>query len=151
MRSKLVLILLLASTAFVQAEFRASPPPKPFDGGSFECSIVREQPPAKDNDPVYKINVDVVINDSGKLESMNVIHTVRSGKTYDRSQQYAGSTIWKNPDRMEWYWKGYRGPVQMVGEIYHNDRDGWMYMETISKGGRVEYQMLADCHQMLGE
>jgi hypothetical protein len=93
----------------------------------------------------------VAINDSGKLESIGVVHTVRSGRTYDRSQQYSDATIWKNPARIEWYWRGYRGPVQMLGEIYYNDRDGWMYRETISKNGRSQYQMLADSHQQFGE
>jgi hypothetical protein len=131
------------------AEFRAPPPPPPFDGGSFECSIVREQPPARDTDPVYKVNINVTIN-SGRLQGIGVVHTVRSGRTYDRSQQYSNATIWKTPDRMEWYWQGYRGPMKMVGEIYYNDRDGWMYSETISKNGRIEYRMLSDCHQQLG-
>jgi hypothetical protein len=34
----------------------------------------------------------------------------------------------------------------MVGEIYYNDRDGWMYRETLADGGHVEFQMLVDCH-----
>ena len=147
MKTRLVLTYLLASTTLAYAEFRASPPPAAFDGGNFECSIVRERPPARDRDPVYKININVTINDSGKLASIGVVHTARSGKTYDRSQQYSGGTIWKTPDRMEWYWQGFRGPIKMVGEIYNSDRDGWMYQETIFNNGRIEYQMLADCHQ----
>ena len=33
---------------FSHAEFRAAPPPKPLVGGTFECSIVREEPRAPD-------------------------------------------------------------------------------------------------------
>jgi hypothetical protein len=149
MRILLALVCLFAPITPVHAAFRASPPPPPFNGGRFECSIVREHPPARDPDPVYKINIDVSIN-SGRLDSIGVVHTVRSGKTYDRSGQYSDATIWKTPDRMEWYWQGYRGPIKMVGELYYNDRDGWMYSETISKNGRTEYQMLSDCHRLSG-
>jgi hypothetical protein len=140
---------VLALSASAHADFHAA---RPFDGGSFECSIVRQQPQGRDTDPVYKVNVNVMLSDMGKLTSIGVVHTVRTGKTYDRSEQYTDGTIWKTPGRMEWSWSGHRGPVQMVGVIYHNDRDGWMYREIISKNGHVEYQMLSDCHeQQLGD
>ncbi|HEY2529277.1 MAG TPA: hypothetical protein VGJ20_15240 [Xanthobacteraceae bacterium] len=87
-----------------------------------------------DRDPVYKINIDLTIDDLGNLDSIGVVHTVRSGKTYDRSQQYSTSTIWRS-----------EVPIGC-----HNSRDGWMYRETIYKDGSVEYQMHADCHLVTG-
>jgi hypothetical protein len=38
----------------------------------------------------------------------------------------------------------------MVGELYHNERDGWMYSEQQFKNGTQTYGMLADCHLMQG-
>jgi hypothetical protein len=42
---------------------------------------------------------------------------------------------------MEWYWKGQRANVTMVGELYHNERDGWMYSEQLFQNGRQTYAM----------
>ena len=33
---------------------------------------------------------------------------------------------------------------------FDNDRDGWMYRETIIENGRPRYTMLADCHMQEG-
>jgi hypothetical protein len=155
--SKLALFAaaFLAATSFAHARvhhaaFHAAPPPPQLTGfTALECSIVREQPKSRDDkNPVYKINVGLTKDDSGKFDSFDVIHTLRSGKLVDRSEQYSGANIWQTKGRPEWFWKGYRGENQMVGMVYHNDRDGWMYRETISAGGRVAYEMLADCHQV---
>jgi hypothetical protein len=52
---------------------------------------------------------------------------------------------------VEWNWKGQRGNVTMVGELYHNERDGWMYSERLFQNGYQTYGMLSDCHLMQGE
>ena len=134
----------LALTSVARAEFHVAPP---VTGGNFECSVVREMPRDRDPNPVYKINVNLDLNDAGKITSMGVGHTVRSGKTYDRSEQYTNGTVGQTPGHMEWFWSGRRGELQMIGTIYHNDRDGWMYREQMVKYGRVQYTMLSDCHE----
>src|SRR5262249_4709902 len=144
----------LALTSFAHARvhhvaFHAAPAPQLTGFTALECSIVREQPkPRDDKNPVYKINVSLTKDDSGHLESFDVIHTLRSGKQVDRSEQYSGANIWQTKGKLEWFWKGYRGENQMLGMVYHNARDGWMYRETISARGRVAYEMHADCHQL---
>ena len=55
------------------------------------------------------------------------------------------------PRTLDWYWAGSRGDVTINGHLYHNDRDGWMYTETIYSSNRMVYQMLADCHEMEGD
>jgi hypothetical protein len=135
---------IAAMMTSARADFHA---PEPFDGGAFECSVVNEQPRDRDPNPVYKINVNVMLSDMGRITSMGVVHTVRSGKTYDRSEQYSNGTVGQKPGLMEWYWSGRRGDLQMIGTIYHNDRDGWMYREQIVKYGRIQYTMLSDCHE----
>ena len=85
------------------------------------------------------------------MQGISVVHTVRSGKTYDRSEQYSKSTIGKTPNQSEWYWKGHRNQLQMLGKISYFKRDGWMYSETISKNGKTTFQMLADCYSLYGD
>jgi hypothetical protein len=146
--NKLFLIgcAVLATAVSAHADFRA-PAPQTFDGGAFECSVVKQEPQDKhDRNPVYKTNINVVLNDNGKPTSIGVIHSLRDGTTRDRSEQYSDGKIWQAPGRMEWYWSGRRGELQMTGVIYHNDRDGWMYQETQTKHNRLEYRVLEDCH-----
>ena len=119
-------IAFLACTMLVTpalADFTRTPPPRAFTDGDFECAIVGHTS-GSDSDPVYKINVNVGSDSAGKFNSMGIIHTVRSGRTYDRSEQYRQDDIWQTQGRMEWNWKGQRGNKTMVGELYHNERDG---------------------------
>lgn len=144
-------IAFLACTMLVTpalADFKRAPPPPPFTDGYFECAILGHTAERDPPDPVYKINVNVGSDSAGKFNSMGIVHTVRSGRTYDRSEQYRQDDIWQTQGRMEWYWKGQRGNKNMVGELYHNERDGWMYSEQLFQNGRQTYSMLSDCHLM---
>ena len=155
--SKLALFgaAFLAATSFAHAQvhlaaFHAAPAPLLTGFTALECSIVKEQPKPRDSkNPVYKININLTKDDSGRLESFDVVHTLRSGKQVDRSEQYSGASIWQTKGRLEWFWKGYRGEHQtMTGVVYHNPRDGWRYRETVSARGRVAYEMHAACHRL---
>jgi hypothetical protein len=132
------------------ADFTRTPPPLPFTDGNFECAIVGPTS-GSDSDPVYKINVNVGSDNAGKFNSMGIVHTVRSGRTYDRSDQYRQDDIWQTQGKMEWNWRGQRGNKIMVGELYHNERDGWMYSERLFQNGYQTYGMLSDCHLIQGE
>ena len=134
----------LALTSVARADFHA---PQPITGGAFECTVVSEQPRDRDPNPVYKINVNLDLNDAGKITSSGVVHTVRTGKTYDRSEQYPNGSVSQKPGFKEWYWSGNRGEQRMIGTFYNSDRDGWMYREQIVKYGRVQHTMLSDCHE----
>lgn len=144
--------LAAASLVPAYADFHPATPFQVDKDTNLECSIVGQWPtPQRDPDPVYKINIDLQLDDNGRPTNLGVYHTTRSGKSYDRSEQYTNGNVWQTSGKLEWYWSGLhvRGLVQrMVGELYHNDRDGWMYLETITKNNRVEYRMLADCHPM---
>ena len=144
--TRLAIAFLLASSAFAHAEFTNTPrlPPPPqaqYSGGTYECAIVSQKPqPKRDDDPIYKINAIVGFQYS-KFNSMSVVHTARSGRTYDRSTQYTiNPVIWQTPDKTAWNWSGWNGRdgAHMLGTLFHNDRDGWMYRETISVGGGVD-------------
>jgi hypothetical protein len=142
-------MLMLASTA--RADFHAAQPKSITGFTALECSVVNEMPRDRDPNPVYKINVNLDLNDAGKINSMGVILTTRNGKAYDRSEQYSNGSVSQKQGFREWYWNGSRGAVNMLGTLYNNDRDGWMYREQIIKNGRVEYTMLSDCHEQLGD
>jgi hypothetical protein len=121
------------------------------DGGYFECSVVRQNPqPRRDNDPVYKIMVNVVAHATDSAYSgpgFDVRHTVRTGREYNRTDQYDGRQIWQSPGLMQWNWSGQRGyNTRMIGSLYFNQREGWMYREGINTNGRLVYTMLSDCH-----
>ena len=95
--------------------------------------------------------MNVGSDSAGKFNSMGIVHTVRSGQSYDRSEQYGQSSLWKTAGKMEWFWGGQRRNVTMVGELYYNEHDGWMYSEQQFKNNHQIYSMLSDCHLMQGD
>jgi hypothetical protein len=105
------LIAACTVAALLTAPTQAFEVAKPFsvNGSKFlECSIVRTQPRDRDSDPVYKINVSIVFNNSGSFEALNAVHTVRSGQTYDRTQQYVNGRAWAKPGYLDWFWEGWQ-------------------------------------------
>ena len=129
--------------------FEAAPPVPPFsaqDSKYLECAIVRHTAD-RDRDPPYKINIGLRIN-NGNFQGLDVTYTLISGRVVDRSAQYQNGSTWTSmPRTFDWFWAGTRGNIRNQGHLYHNERDGWMYTETITDPGGV-YQMLADCHEM---
>jgi hypothetical protein len=37
------------------------------------------------------------------------------------------------PKTYDWFWQGTRGTNRMLGHLYHNIRDGWMYVEDLRR------------------
>jgi hypothetical protein len=139
----------MAFDAFPQGRPPAPPLFDPSNGASLECAIVRHTPD-RDRDPPYKITINLGV-DRGVFQSLNVYYTLVSGRSVDRSEQYKNGITWTAmPKTYDWYWGGTRGNVRTVGHLYHNERDGWMYQETIVEPGRT-YQMRADCHEVEGD
>ena len=142
-------VLAMASTAHA---FSAAPPKPAFvptDGAALECAVVKLLPAsAAGRDPVYKINVGLTYNDDGVFKGLDVFHTLVSGRSVNRSDQYTNGTTWTLPPKTkDWYWRGTRGTSTMVGHLYHNERDGWMYTEELFEHGRLTMQSTADCHE----
>ena len=115
-----IIISLLASTAIARAEFTNTPKPVPSGDGEFECSVVRENPqPRRDRYPTYEINVSIrLTNGDGPIEAFGVIHTTRSGRSYDRSAQYTDASINQTLSKMQWNWTGFRYPKIMNGSLW---------------------------------
>jgi hypothetical protein len=144
--------VLVALPAFA---FNIAPPKPAFDatgGAHLECAIVRLMPASSaGRDPVYKVNVNLTYDQSRRFQGLDVYHTLVSGRSVDRSQQYTDGTTWASlPKTYDWFWQGKRGTSRMLGHLYHNERDGWMYVEDLFEGGRHTMQSVADCHEVDG-
>jgi hypothetical protein len=105
-----------------------------------ECAITRITPADRSHNPEYKVNVVVSYN-NGKIQSMDVIHTLMNGQQVDRSQQYSNSQLSQRGNIATWV--GYRGPLKMTGVFNPNSMT---YVEHISRNGRVETQIDTRCH-----
>jgi len=126
---------------------RPLPPFSAQDGRYLECAIVRHTVD-RDRDPPYKINIGLRI-DNGNFQGLDVTYTLTSGRVVDRSTQYQNGTTWTSmPRTFDWFWVGTRGNIHNQGHLYHNERDGWMYTQSITEPYHGVYQMLADCHEM---
>jgi hypothetical protein len=143
---------LVALPAFA---FNAAPPKPAFDptGSAYlECAIVKLMPAgAAGRDPVYKVNINLNYDQNHAFQSLDVYHTLVSGRSVDRSQQYTDGATWTSlPKTNDWFWQGKRGTSRMLGHLYHNERDGWMYVEDLFESGRHTMQAVADCHEGSG-
>jgi hypothetical protein len=138
--------LVVALTAPAAAQFKKAPPGVLSDYTPLECSVVQKTY-GPDRDPVYKIDVDLTL-EQGRLSEMLVKLTTQSGSTYVRSDQYSDQvSIWQTNGRMEWYWKGVHGWNTMVGEVWYND-SGWWYSEKLYDDyHNLKFQMTSRCHE----
>jgi hypothetical protein len=114
---------------------------------NLECVPVVLQPPDHDRNPIYKISVNLQL-DNGRTKEINVQHTASDGTTYDRSHQYSNASIWQNPGYNESYWEGtrMRGRYTMTGRIYRAERGQWFYEETLFERGQQKFFMRSRCH-----
>jgi hypothetical protein len=148
-------LLLIGATAPITATtaqaFEATRPTPPFsvqDSVFLECAIVKHSAD-RDRNPPYKSTISLRIED-GKFLGLDVYYTLQSGRVVDRSSQYQDGTTWTlMPRTYDWFWYGTREKdgtqYSNQGHLYHNDRDGWMYTETIT-GRHESYHLTADCH-----
>src|SRR5260221_13861682 len=73
---------------------------------SLECVIVKTSDYSRDADPIYKINVDLVLTPRSTPTSLGVEHVSASGPRYSRDEQYTRSNLTFTPGRIEHYWNG---------------------------------------------
>jgi hypothetical protein len=138
-------VLTIAATA-ANAQFKVAQP-QPLDSfTNLECAIVD----ASDrdwNDPVYKIEVNLQLDDSVRIKELYVAHTHVSGKFSVRSEQYTNGRLWQTPGKTDWFWSGNRGHGSMKGEVWRSPDMKWFYTEErFDSRGRVEYRMASACH-----
>ena len=145
------MVLLVLATKPALAEFKANEPPPAIEKWTpLECAILSRT--ATDRDPVYKIEVNLGLNDDGKIDTLYVVHSTVQGTTYDRSKQYKDANLWQAPNNpWEWYWKGERNGSVMVGKLYRTQNAKWFYTEKILRNGRQVYAMESSCHLVQGD
>ena len=86
MMKKLTVAAVIATALALPAfAFNAAPPFDPTDGAYLECAIVKLMPPsAAGRDPVYKVNITLTYDQNRTFQSIEVYHTLVSGRSVDR-------------------------------------------------------------------
>ena len=118
---------------------------------SLECAIVKAS--GRDADPIYKINVDLVLTPRAQPTSLVVEHVSANGRRYSRDEQYTRSNLTFTPGRIEYYWNGTmvrNSAYTMRGALWRNT-GGWFYSEDQYRGGTKSFSMLSKCHPEQGE
>jgi len=150
MRAVLLLLTMLVCSP-VYAEFQASPGMN-WPTRQLECGIVGLEPREADNDPIYKILLNVTVNDANtQVQSLGVLHVSVDGKIYDRSEQYKFGGLESTPGKLDLVWQGVwrkNSDVTMLGHLYNaaNTRR-WVYIEVQFKNNRQQMQMMSICHE----
>ncbi len=150
MKSLALAAALLASTA-AHAEFTTAPPLPAIPAATeFSCYTA---PAPGDRNPIAVTYVSISFDAQHKLSAMTVVHTMRSGDSYDRSQQYSGKV---SQDNTGYYWSGWRGNVAMVGRLYYETNKriiphGWIYTEAVSGPSGPVKLFKFDCWPAKGE
>jgi hypothetical protein len=138
---------ILAALTTAHAGFKNIPPPPIDNGTALECVPLRSTEHGPDRDPVYKTSVSLTLENGSTPTDISVVHTTVSGMNYNRSEQYHDGNIWQMPHKTQWFWKGYRGNLTMVGEIMRSTRYEWWYTEKIfDPSGRLDFAMEERCH-----
>jgi len=148
----------VALIAPAYSQFQNKELPNPTSPVNLECGIIA-QTADRDTDRVYKIDVQIKFEDSGKPTRLNIVHTTVSGKEYTRSDQYTDGKIVQKPNTLEWVWYGSRKNEMMLGTVLRNDQDEWYYSEylynTNSRNANFDfnnpekgsiYGMVSRCH-----
>lgn len=98
---------------------------------------------AREADPVARISVRVWEDEDGAR--MSVGHIARSGRVFDRSEQYPMSRVERTTHGFRWRGVYDRDPrITMVGTLRIDRRDV-LYTETRLREGEVEWQAAAQC------
>ena len=143
-------VSVLAST-FSQGEAQSSFKPVEVQPlGRFtalECVVVK-QTDDDDDDPIYKISVQLTLNDQAKATDLVVVHHARSGRRYNRADQYVNASLQQTSGKTEYIWSGQwtkRMTKRMRGTLVRTADGRWLYSEAVSENGRLEYEMLSTC------
>lgn len=103
---------------------------------------------AKEADPIKFINV-LVWEDGAGDPHMVVGHVARSGRIFDRAEQYPMNFVERTSHGYRWGGKYDRDPrVSMVGTLRIDRRDVY-YTETRLKSGDVVWQTVSRCEMVV--
>ena len=142
-------VAVLGLTGTANAFTKAAP--LPLDNFThLECVPSYEQPRTPDRNPVYKIVVNLQLNEDGNdVTELSATHVLADGTERNRNDQYAHANVWQKTGHTEWYWKGTynRDPNQkMGGRLYRTTEGRWVYEEMLFKYEQQVYFMSSRCH-----
>jgi hypothetical protein len=122
---------------------------------NLECVPTLVQPYTADRNPIYKIMVNLTLNEKANdVAALNATHVAADGTNYDRNGQYSDANVWQKQGFNEWYWSGTRNrnpSLKMGGRLYRTGDGKWVYEETLLKYGQQIYFMASRCHVESGE
>ena len=119
-----------------------------------ECGIVQTtEGYKKDEDPSYKITIDLTLDDSRNPTGLTVTHVSASGKSYIRDEQYSDSTLTNTPGKTEYFWSGKMAKNKsytMKGTLVRTVDNKWYYTEQQFRNGKQSFAMRSACHDAGG-
>jgi hypothetical protein len=142
-----VAVLSLAGTANA---FTKLAPPQLDNFTHLECVPSYEEPRTPDRNPVYKIVVNLQLNEaSNDVTELSATHVLTDGTAHDRNDQYGHANVWQKKGYTDWYWSGtynHNPNQKMGGRLYRTTQGQWVYEEMLFKNEQQVYFMSSRCH-----
>lgn len=150
---KLLMILtclLFFGSAHAQSEFRTPPSLADFQGGIFQCSIIRLKEERADADPVASIQVALRFNQNRiTIDGMSIKLFTVFEQIFSRADQYSNVILTQPPGQLEAVWRGSwnKNPVVvMTGRLWFEPAGRhWYYSEYQEIYGVIRMRMLSGC------
>jgi hypothetical protein len=145
-----VCLLMVASSAGAQFRPGAQIEPLPTDV-FLECAILQttEGSNKKDEDPIYKIVINLTLDDRRNPTGLTVTHVSASGKSYIRDEQYTDSILRNTPGKTEYFWTGKmreNPSYTMKGTLVRTVENNWYYTEQQFRNRKRTFAMKSACH-----
>src|SRR5262249_19935050 len=100
--------------------------------------------------PIYKITIDLRLDDSGNPTGLTVTHVSASGKSYARDEQYSDSTLTNTLGKTEYFWSGEMAnnkSYTMKGTLVRTVDNKWSYTEQQFRNGKQSFALWSACHE----
>lgn len=151
---KILSVILLATVAFVPV---ASARVVDDTVSLFECHAVKQTYASKaerrsnatDPDPVIRVLVGISEDSAGS--HMSITHVTRTGRMFDRAEQYPVNTLKRTLNGFTWTGLYDRDPAISLTGTFRKDRWDWYYTETRMDHGRVAWSYVSRCFPVGGE
>jgi hypothetical protein len=115
-----------------------------------ECGAVTTRPASRDNDPIYKITLNLGQSADGLLVHLDVIHTAVSGAKHDRREQYRDFRLFQGDEVMAgWTGRSIRNPALVMGGIFFTKDQRTrtlVYEERLHRNKKLETVITSICH-----
>lgn len=109
----------------------------------WECGLIQVTPPDHDRNPGVKI----VLSTDPDPSTFFVTHTMASGATYERTDQYRLMRIWNASSTFNWTGQSFKDSKKtIIGTFGPDQRTGRLqYIERIYRNNRLETTIVSSC------